>query len=97
MGTHRGQTICAKIRNIYVESFSIEAKSGLDNDNHTNPSVNCWMAKIRGILAKGICDEHCDFFIVATPIIERMALAPKLAPAEKHIGSRKIIFYLWAI
>jgi len=42
---------------------------------------------MNGILAKRICDGDSDFLIEATPTTERIAPAPKIAPAEKHISS----------
>jgi hypothetical protein len=49
------------------------------------PSVNCWIPKIKGMTANSFCDGLRTFITVATPIAEITAPAVKLAPAEKHI------------
>jgi hypothetical protein len=54
-------------------------------DNQTKPSVICCAPKMRGILAKYVCDGEVAFLIDATYIPVSKAPAPKLALAEKHI------------
>ena len=57
----------------------MEAKS------QTQPSENCWAAKIRGTPASIKCDGALVFLRDANPIRESSEADPKLAVAEKHM------------
>ena len=49
------------------------------------PSTNCWMAKIKGIIASGKSFLCTTLRIVAVPIAKRVPPTIKLISAEKHI------------
>ncbi len=87
-GTHTGHTSCANIRKRYTGKWRHDTWSAPDNPTHNIPSAACWTANNNGIRANGTCAGVSAFLRVTTPTAANTALAPKLAPAEKHIVLR---------
>src|SRR3990170_1764352 len=84
-GTHTGQTSWAKIRKMYTGKWRQDSRPVPDKPIHSIPSAACCIANNKGIMAKGTCAGVLSFLRVTTPRVAKTALAPKLAPAEKHI------------
>jgi hypothetical protein len=85
MGIHVGHTAWAKIKNKNAAIEDDALYVWLVSDIQTNPSVNCWMANMPGIAAKGHWVGFCVPRKAITAVPERTAPAVKLAAVEKHI------------
>ena len=92
-----GQVTSAKNKNKYILGVFHEAKPSLVRDNHTQPSENCCIEKIKGIIANTLREGAFALIIDIVPILASIILAPKLAVAEKHIKAIYSCSVIWSL